>query len=1756
MKDFFAEEIEGNVATLSPTEDFYSKEIAGRTITPKVSKPPKPSLFKKKPHEESAGLQKLRLANIPNLLAQEPGIALVRKAFSPEAMKRGADISGITDIPAVMQDIASIPQARGIPEIRQAPPSTIGEKIKGFFRESPQVGIAKAQNIYAISQAAGIPLPEVRKNYQELARQEKITGIRPGIGKKEYMELATAPLMAAGLAVNPVGTLAGLTAFGVLDKLIPTEKFIPSDINDDVRTAIELADFIGKGAIVGGVFRKAPAALEKFTKTKLTEYNLPKTVRLSSKQVKDIYQTGKLTTPEQQSLYGSLGLKSHQLRDALQKGIDINIPAEKIVRLTDKPFWGKIKSAFGIKPFEKITAASAEKPRPATAGLLPQLKPATSTIPLPSAAIAQPPIAPIPVVSFTPAVITDKARIQTIRNSIAEGEMILKSGKNISGKKMDSNELDMVRKSVENAKAKIGELPTPPPAAKSPLIIKAEQAPVKTAAAKVIPAKKTLQVLPRKEQLLVQIQEAIEKAPTLDEEYTKYKQKLNLKGYTQEETTQIHNAIPRITFQTDGGANIINAKESLQKFYDAIWKTSATTSSMVLPEKITATAKPTAGKQEKIDALINLPTKEYFTDGKVLIKGTSPKSAKFGGKKAETKEVTALLESKTEPAQFLYYATKSPGAHGVSAKPLPQVDKDYVPKAVFQSGNKYYVYDQFRFNAIKNRYPEVTYGITKIGHLIAYYKSEPVALLLPMQPPTIESGQQFTEIPPLAGQAQRAGIYKPLGAKDFYKEEMETSGTFAKEPSRPREIDVTHIAKTPEEWKKTIEQLNKFGQMQSILRRTGGISKKQAVGQFVRPGKGKLTKRVLPTGEVRLRSEYIEPPFNYASVLAHELGHALEWNLLKSINKVTFKVFGDDLTPDIIAKIKDELIAVTKALEGEAVVSGNPRYYLQKTELLARFMQKMIESPGNLGEIAPTAWDNFQKQAIKHPIIGEFLEAMRETIDKGQTKFYILPDLREMHLSQLGKRAGELAYGDVLAYQALKERAKTILERFLNTKFKGVKDSPELLFNAAESIKVTKSGKPEFGTRDFQIAKNEQEELNLRKLGWELTGERIEDGIKYSLYAKARYTPEEAEDFFTQLSPEGQALIKEFTAQKDEAKDLFNREVLKATYKIEGDIEGWVHHYIEGRPVAIPGGKRIKEAKAGTRFHREGSEDFVKDLQKSLYKAMVDLEGEKAYNDFIQRWFPRVTKPILEGQSPEPGWVEVVGDIRKGVGTTQEKKTIIIDKATGKTFVARQVRYQMPKAIYERYKLIKDLQDEATTMMRVVNDLNRYWRVNILFYLGSTGTNFISGGIQYTHKIVSDFYTELLTGQLELKQTRRDVSAIVKALMPRGWFEAEDWMYGGDVSSFYGQFTEKPGLSKAVDAYADKTLKLYGAVERYWKKVILLSENVSTLDRLKQVTKEGLAIPTNEERQLLVELNNAVDLYAYNYNNVPGQLEEFNRHPLGSAIKPFLKYPYKYAKQVLNIIGSIFDRTLSWRERLAALLSITTLVSVYAMLRNKQKEKQLTPEGTEETPAYVSPRGRLFIGADKEGLEMFVRTAKYPFFNLSEAGMQFAEGHWEAGKDQLSDMLGSLGPVGQMGILALDYRNKYQLYTPVPVILGDSIATFMPGYRILNDISRMQDPFQRKQEYFYQSFTKVIPTTDSDLQDKLHGKIRTIRVPVEGAVTGAVGRRTTIDKPVLNYKDDILLSLLSGIYIKRIDPDEAQAFIIRKEKNERKKLNQ
>lgn len=50
--------------------------------------------------------------------------------------------------------------------------------------------------------------------------------------------------------------------------------------------------------------------------------------------------------------------------------------------------------------------------------------------------------------------ITDPTRVQEIKNSIAEGEMILKAGRSY-GRKLSIAELDMIKRSIKSDKAKI-----------------------------------------------------------------------------------------------------------------------------------------------------------------------------------------------------------------------------------------------------------------------------------------------------------------------------------------------------------------------------------------------------------------------------------------------------------------------------------------------------------------------------------------------------------------------------------------------------------------------------------------------------------------------------------------------------------------------------------------------------------------------------------------------------------------------------------------------------------------------------------------------------------------------------------------------------------------------------------------------------------------------------------------------------------------------------------------------------------------------------------------------------------------------------------------------------------------------------------------------------------------------------------------------------------------------------------------------------
>jgi len=993
----------------------------------------------------------------------------------------------------------------------------------------------------------------------------------------------------------------------------------------------------------------------------------------------------------------------------------------------------------------------------------------------------------------------------------------------------------------------------------------------------------------------------------------------------------------------------------------------------------------------------------------------------------------------------------------------------------------------------------------------------------------------------------------------------ETSGTFfLPRNSRTKELTDSIMPVTnPEGLRVRIEQLNKFAQSQGILRKAGGVTSRKAAGQFVPPGESKARRFVAPEGEVRMKADYIANPEQYMGVLAHELGHGQEYAVTGTVGKKMYEMFGKDLSENTKDTIHSELVAITKELEGVDNYNKRHKYFSKPEELFARFIEKMIVSPGNLTEIAPTATELYEKQMIAHPIIAEFMDAAREEIDKNAPTKWIAPDMHETYKKYLGTHVGNIAWNEEVNHRAMQMRGKKSIENLLKKKFKDVtkgkskQEQEEIqtqLFRAAEAIKVTKGGVPEFGTRDFAIARNKEEEAGLKETGWEFVREMEQDGETVQQYARARYTPEQAKEIFKSLSPEGQKLVKEFTAARQEAKDFFNREAIKDVYKVNGEIEGWVHHMFEEAP---PTGKRLqfRKKKAAARKRRTGKEGYVEDFQKAMTKALVDLESERVFNEFIQKQFARVSKPIPEGAKPDEGWIEVQGNLGRGVGVQGDlQKTVIVDKETGKKFVPKSIRYQMPRDIYKRYRLWIETIDEMSKTAKVFDAVNRYWRINVLAHPGTAMTNFFSGGIQYSTKVLNDFYTELLTGRVKFEQTRKNVLAMFRVLTPKGWEQAPDWVYGGHHSNFYGQFmADKDVLYRGVDSYADVALAFFGGIETYWKKVVSTAHDIQTVQGLEDMSPDGLRELNRMERDLIAQINNEVDLYAYDYDNVPTAIDDWSDKAITSAIKPFIKYPYKYFKHVSGMVHKGFDRSLPWQERAASLLAVGTIMALYAAFKYSRDDERETPEGSELTPARMSPRGRLFIGKDEDGQEMFLRTAKYPFLNIVDAADNLLKGNHEAVVDQVTDQLGSIGMVGNLGLIMLGYESKYDKYTPREIQIGNELSTLVPGFRVLNDVSRALDPFKRKQETFSQTFTKLIPTTNEDLQGKFHGSKRSQRVPLEGDIEPAPGEtktRTTTDVILKNYWEDILAGALLGTYITRIDPDQAKAFQIREENKE------
>jgi hypothetical protein len=269
--------------------------------------------------------------------------------------------------------------------------------------------------------------------------------------------------------------------------------------------------------------------------------------------------------------------------------------------------------------------------------------------------------------------------------------------------------------------------------------------------------RRAVEILPRKQEILTQIDEAIERAPSEDAIRKQLEKQIKAPELPTTPTEKQYEAWQKIIadrarriseqvakiksqtvrFEIDGGATITNTKEALQTFRDRVKKLPETE---MWPKKRPKPAKkkPIAAKRETISELVKAP-EGWFTDGRVLVKGKPPARAKRAEDwdKRTPVKIDDVIHAPTEPAEFQHYAVRDPAiGKGISDRPVPHIEEPGGGRAlaVFKSGDKYFSYQQDLFNIIRNRYPDLEYGIKADTGLLVGYKggfpNEPVAALM------------------------------------------------------------------------------------------------------------------------------------------------------------------------------------------------------------------------------------------------------------------------------------------------------------------------------------------------------------------------------------------------------------------------------------------------------------------------------------------------------------------------------------------------------------------------------------------------------------------------------------------------------------------------------------------------------------------------------------------------------------------------------------------------------------------------------------------------------------------------------------------------------------------------------------------------------------------------------------------------------------------------------------------------------------------
>lgn len=196
-----------------------------------------------------------------------------------------------------------------------------------------------------------------------------LSPISAAFSAAEEVPVVGVPAQGINYIFGKAGEAGGWVANEAVDALPISDK-----AKEEVRPAAENLSVLlaqlatGKLGAKGTSFAtRRTAILRDKIKTTITKdvietNQLPRTIFVSAEKVKDIFQTGEKISPEELELIQSLGLTAEGYKAAIKDGVSISIPSERITQIVDKPWFARVKEAFGVEPFSERIVNTSGKP--------------------------------------------------------------------------------------------------------------------------------------------------------------------------------------------------------------------------------------------------------------------------------------------------------------------------------------------------------------------------------------------------------------------------------------------------------------------------------------------------------------------------------------------------------------------------------------------------------------------------------------------------------------------------------------------------------------------------------------------------------------------------------------------------------------------------------------------------------------------------------------------------------------------------------------------------------------------------------------------------------------------------------------------------------------------------------------------------------------------------------------------------------------------------------------------------------------------------------------------------------------------------------------------------------------------------------------------------------------------------------------------------------------------------------------------------